>query len=135
MVKTPGRRRVLIVEDNADANDSLAMLVEMMGFEVAQAFDGPAALAVAPQFAPDIVLCDLGLPGMDGYEVVRRLRELLPDRSLVVAALTGYGDRRDQDGTTAAGFDRHFVKPLGHEQLESFLAPYRDPAASRPEAA
>jgi CheY-like chemotaxis protein len=121
------KRRVLIIEDNADANDSLAMLVEMMGFEVAQALDGPAALALAPQFGPDVVLCDVGLPGMDGYEVVRALRALFTDRPMVVAALTGYGDRRDLERAAQAGFDQHFIKPLGHDQLESFLTSYAGP--------
>lgn len=116
------KRRVLIIEDNADANDSLAMLVEMMGFEVAQALTGPAALELAPLFGPDVVFCDVGLPGMDGYEVVRALRTLMQGRPLVVAALTGYGDRRDRERAAEAGFDQHFIKPLAHDQLETFLA-------------
>ncbi|MGA2551061.1 MAG: response regulator [Burkholderiaceae bacterium] len=113
----------MIIEDNVDANDSLAMLVEMMGFEVAQALDGPAALELAPRFAPDVIFCDVGLPGMDGYEVVRALRGVLAHQP-VVAALTGYGDRSDLERATAAGFDQHFVKPLGHAQLESFLSSF-----------
>ena len=118
------KHRVLIIEDNTDANDSLAMLLEMFGLSVAQAFDGPSALKLAPEFDPQVVLCDVGLPGMDGYAVARALRELYGGRPLVIAALSGYSDIESRSGSVEALFDRHFTKPIGHEQLESFFGPF-----------
>jgi two-component system, OmpR family, response regulator len=118
------KRRVLIVEDNRDANDSLAMLVEMLGFEVAQAMDGPAALLVASEFRPHVVFCDVGLPGMDGYQVVKGLRALPSASPMIVAALTGYGEERDREQSSLAGFDHHFVKPIAPDQLQDFLNRY-----------
>lgn len=118
------KQRVLIIEDNADANDSLAMLLEMFGLSVAQAFDGPGALKLAPEFDPQVVLCDVGLPGMDGYAVARALRALYTGRPLVIAALSGYSDVEDRSSSVEALFDRHFTKPIGHEQLESFFEPF-----------
>lgn len=113
--------RVLIIEDNVDANDSLAMLVQMLGYEVAQALDGRAALALARDFRPDVVFCDVGLPGMDGYQVAAALRTEFSDRPVRVAALSGYGE--DMDGQSSrTAFDRYFVKPLAPEQLEAYLA-------------
>lgn len=118
------KHRVLIIEDNADANDSLAMLLEMFGLSVAQAFDGPSALKLAPEFDPQIVLCDVGLPGMDGYAVARALRALYTGRPLVIAALSGYSDIEERSGSDDVLFDRHFTKPIGQEQLESFFEPF-----------
>jgi CheY-like chemotaxis protein len=115
------KRRVMIVEDNRDANDSLAMLVEMLGFEVAQALDGQSAIQLASEFQPDVVFCDVGLPGMDGYQVVKHLRALPNIRPMVVAALTGYGEDRDREQASKAGFDHHFVKPIAPDQLQAFL--------------
>jgi DNA-binding response OmpR family regulator len=115
------KRRVMIVEDNQDANDSLAMLVEMLGFEVAQAMDGRAALALASEFRPHVVFCDVGLPGMDGYQVVKELRALDAVPPMIVAALTGYGEERDRENSSRAGFDHYFVKPIAPDQLQDFL--------------
>jgi signal transduction histidine kinase len=115
-------RRVLVVDDNADAAESLALLLRLRGHDVHLAPDGPAALALAGQCAPDVVLLDLGLPGMDGHEVGRRLR-LQPglDKALVVA-LTGSGTEDDRRLSREAGFDHHVVKPIDPEELDRLLA-------------
>src|SRR5713226_132645 len=89
--------RVLIVEDNLDGAESLRMLLEALGHRVRVAHDGPSALAAASLDKPDVMLVDIGLPGMDGYEVARRLRQDLELRSLLLIALTGYGREQDRD--------------------------------------
>ena len=115
-------RRVLIVEDNADAAESMALLVRSWGHEVAIARDGPSALELARGFQPERALVDIGLPGMTGYELGRRLREQMNHRGLCLIAMTGYG--RDEDRRTAldAGFDVHLVKPANPEELQHLLA-------------
>jgi len=115
-------RRVLIIDDNADSAEALALLARSWGHEVAVAHDGPAALALAERFAPESVLVDIGLPGMDGYELARRFREQPRYRDLVLVALTGYGREEDRSAARAAGFDGHLVKPAEIEALEGFLA-------------
>ncbi|MCW8193984.1 PAS domain S-box protein [Proteobacteria bacterium 005FR1] len=114
-------KRVLIVEDNPDIADTMALLIEAAGHEVSVAEDGPSALLAAEDFGPDVVLLDIGLPGMDGYEVARRLRRSPGTRQAVLAALTGYGQARDRERTEAAGFDAHFVKPVDLSALEAFI--------------
>jgi CheY-like chemotaxis protein len=109
---------VLVVDDNVDAAESLGLLLEVWGHEVRTAHDGPAALAVAEEFEPDLVLLDIGLPGMDGYEVARRLRST----AAVLVALTGYGLREDAERARAAGFAAHVVKPASPERLQQLLA-------------
>ncbi len=113
-------RRVLIVDDNADSGDSLALLARTWGHEVAVARDGPSALTLANKFQPDHVLVDIGLPGMDGYELAQRLRESY--QPLYLVAMTGYGREKDRKASLAAGFDRHCVKPVDVNQLEELLA-------------
>ncbi len=103
--------RVLVVDDNRDAAHSVASFLELGGHEVRTAADGGEALVAAELFGPDVVLLDIGLPVLDGYEVARRLRQLPAGRGLLLLALTGYGQREDRLRTEAAGFDRHFVKP------------------------
>lgn len=114
-------KSILVVDDNADVAGSLAMLLELSGHRVVTASDGPAGLALAAEVRPDLVLLDIGLPGMDGYEVARRLRQHPSTRHTVLAALTGYG--RDEDLALAreAGFDRHFVKPIDTDQLRALI--------------
>jgi signal transduction histidine kinase/ActR/RegA family two-component response regulator len=108
----PGRR-VLVVEDNADARDTLQRLLEFEGHSVRVAADGEAALALLRAEAADVVLIDIGLPGMDGYELARRIRaEIDRERRLVLAAVTGYGLPEDRRRSAGAGFDAHLVKPL-----------------------
>ena len=119
----PGRRlRVLVVEDSRAAAVMMVRLIERFyGHEVRTAADGPAGLAAAREFAPDLILCDIGLPGMSGYEVAERLRSGDDaghfDDSLLVA-LTGYGTEEDRRRSAAAGFDEHLVKPAGVEELK-----------------
>jgi signal transduction histidine kinase len=114
--------RVLLVDDNADANEALEALLRMDGQDVRRALDGPTALDIAREFKPHVVLCDLGLPGMDGYEVIRRLREEHADAMPLVAAVTGYARAEDRRRTREAGFDYHLAKPVGLEALREVLA-------------
>ncbi len=113
--------RILVVDDNRDAAESLALLLRLGGHEVRTAHDGPAALDAARGFRPGLVLLDLGLPGMDGLEVARRLREDYPRQEMVLVALTGYGTENDRRQTHEAGFDDHFVKPVEPESLLRLL--------------
>jgi PAS domain S-box-containing protein len=113
--------RVLVVDDNADAADSLALLLRIMGHETRTAYDGPEALRVAQAFVPDVVFLDIGMPHMNGYEVAQRLLESGADPP-VLAALTGWGQEADRQRAREAGFHRHLVKPAGEEQLRALLA-------------
>jgi signal transduction histidine kinase/CheY-like chemotaxis protein len=118
----PRRRvRVLLVEDNADSAASMAELLRHMGAEVLAAEDGPRALAQAPAFNPHLVLLDIGLPGMSGYEVASRLRPSLAAGARLIA-LTGYGAPEDEARARAAGFDEHLVKPASPQALETVLS-------------
>ena len=122
-------RRVLIVDDHQDSADSLGMLVRRWGHEAWSAYDGPAALALATQRKPDVVLLDLGLPGMDGFEVARRLRAIPGLEHVRIVALTGYGRSQDQRASEQAGFDLHWVKPVHAATLAALLQdPLRDPS-------
>ena len=114
-------RRVLIVDDNADAADSLAVLLDMAGHETQAVHSGREALARAESFQPDVILLDIGLPEMDGYEVARRIRELPGGRAVRLVAVTGYGGPEDRLRTRAAGFDAHLLKPLELETLAGAL--------------
>jgi two-component system CheB/CheR fusion protein len=114
-----------VVDDNRDAADSLAMLLRLKGHDVVVAYDGPSALT-AVTFGPDLVLLDLGMPGMDGYEVARRLRQLPEGRGCLLAALTGWGQEEDRRRTREAGFDRHLVKPVDPVELTALLANLSD---------
>ncbi|NUZ07837.1 ATP-binding protein [Piscinibacter koreensis] len=115
------RGRVLVVEDNPDGLRSLLSLLEAFGYAAEAAADGPAALAAARAFAPDIVLLDLGLPGMDGCDVARALRAEGAAPGAVLVALTGWGAERDRERTRNAGFDHHLTKPVDPAALQTFL--------------
>jgi PAS domain S-box-containing protein len=115
------RRRVLIADDNGDVVESLAMLLRMDGHEVTVAHDGPQALAEFETFQPDFVLLDIGMPGMDGYEVARLMRDRHLDRKVILIAVTGWGQDRDKSRAKAAGFDHHFTKPLDLGHLRKLL--------------
>jgi CheY-like chemotaxis protein len=116
-------RRVVIVEDHLDAAESMQLLLELFGHEVETAQDGPAALEAVRRFRPDIVLCDIGLPGaMDGYAVARALRADPACAGLRLIALTGYGQAEDQQRAHEAGFDMHLTKPVAPTALEKLLA-------------
>jgi PAS domain S-box-containing protein len=121
----PGRLvetcRVLIVEDNADALESLRLQMELWGNEVSTARNAEEALEIAARSVPQIVLCDIGLPGMDGYRLVRELRKELAGAPVVFAAVTGYASEEDQSRALAAGFDSFLVKPLQPESLSRLL--------------
>ena len=125
-------RRILVVDDNRDALESLATLMEMAGHEVLTAGDGEAALDVAARARPEVVLLDLGLPRLDGYEVGRRIRAQDWGKSIVLVALTGWGQDEDRRRTREAGFDSHLVKPLNLDLLTEFLRrlPTSKPAES-----
>jgi len=120
--------RVLIVEDNADTLESLRLQMELWGTEVSTARNAEEALDIAARFRPQIVLCDLGLPGMDGLRLVEPLREKLKGMPVVFAAVTGYASAEDQQRALAAGFDSFFVKPLNPGSLANLLRSY--PAAA-----
>lgn len=107
---TATRHRILVVDDNRDAADSLSEVLALSGHEVRTVYKGPSVLDAAEEFHPDVVLLDIGLPEMDGFEVARRLQA--EKRSLRIAALSGYGQMEDQQRARKAGFDAHFTKPL-----------------------
>ncbi|HXX68227.1 MAG TPA: response regulator, partial [Polyangiaceae bacterium] len=113
--------RVLVVDDNDDAAHILAVLFEQAGHAVTLAYDGPGALAAAAAARPELVILDLGLPGMDGYTVAARLRDTGHDQATLVA-LTGYGQDEDRHRSRAAGFDHHLVKPIDFAVLEKIAA-------------
>ncbi|HYH46505.1 MAG TPA: ATP-binding protein [Thermoanaerobaculia bacterium] len=114
--------RILLVEDNVDAAEMLGELLELSGHQVETAHSGPAGLEAARRFLPEVVLCDIGLPGMDGYEVCRQLRADPVTRGAHLVALTGYGGESDRMQAREAGFDLHLVKPVGPDQLQRLLA-------------
>ena len=110
-------RRILIVEDNDDAREMLRSLLELWHHTVRAAADGPSALEMAREFPADVALVDVGLPGLDGYEVARRLRASGANPHLKLIALSGYGSPQDMQRSRAAGFDTHMVKPVDPSRL------------------
>jgi PAS domain S-box-containing protein len=124
-----GRRtrplRVLVVEDNTDAAESLALVLRMWGHEVEVAYDGTAALHCGERLTPDVIISDVGLPGMDGYELARRLRRHPTFGGAVLVALSGYARDEDKRSALAAGFDHHFVKPPDLAALAELLGRVR----------
>ncbi len=113
--------RVLVVDDNKDAAESLVMLLRLFGHDTALALDGPTALRMAAQKKPEIVLCDIGMPGMNGYEVARQLRQMPGGDRILLIAITGFGATEDRRRTAEAGFDAHLVKPVEPEDLLQLL--------------
>jgi PAS domain S-box-containing protein len=120
--------RVLIADDNADAVDALATLLQLAGHQVATAHDGREAVEVAASFLPDVVMLDIGMPGMNGYEAARLIREEPWSDDVVLIAITGWGQEGDKQQARAAGFDHHLTKPVDMPDLEALLAavPARD---------
>ena len=121
-------RRVLVVEDSPDAATSLRLLLELSGHQVRVAYTGPEGLAEAEAWRPEAVVCDIGLPGMDGYEVARRLRRTAGLEGVLLVALTGYGREEDRQRAFAAGFDHHLTKPADPDEVRRLLAAGRPPA-------
>jgi two-component system CheB/CheR fusion protein len=115
-------RRVLVIEDNADAAASLQLLLTLEGHAAAVAQNGPDGLALALEFRPEVLLCDIGLPEMDGYEVARAFRSNPALAGTYLIALTGYGLPEDVQRSMEAGFDRHLTKPPSLERLNQMLA-------------
>ena len=114
-------RRILVVEDNADAAATMRDLLELAGHEVELALTGSDGVAAARQFHPEVVLCDLGLPGMDGYEVAAELRRDPATASARLIAVTGYGRDEDRRRSKEAGFDLHLTKPVDPRQLRRLV--------------
>jgi signal transduction histidine kinase/DNA-binding response OmpR family regulator len=129
-------RRVLIVDDNRDAAETIAQFLQLEGHEAKFVGDGPQALASVPVLAPQVVVLDIGLPGMSGYETAKRMREMPSMRDALLIALTGYGQVEDRRKAEEAGFDHHFVKPADPQALAELIAGWaersgrsqRDPA-------
>lgn len=118
---TPPNRRILVVDDNQDSADSLSLLLRMLGNEVRTAHDGLQAVAAATEFHPDLVLLDIGLPKLNGYDAARRIRAVRGDR-VVLIAVTGWGQKEDRRRSREAGFDHHLTKPVDLAALNQLLA-------------
>jgi CheY-like chemotaxis protein len=114
-------RRILVVDDNADAGDMLGRLLEALGATVTVVQSGRAALAALDDVKPDVVLLDIGMPDMDGYEVSRRIRASPSHDGVLIIALTGWGQEDDQRRSRAAGIDHHLVKPPDIDKLHDLL--------------
>jgi CheY-like chemotaxis protein len=117
-----GGLRILVVDDNQDSAGSMTLLLELQGHEVQVAHAGPAALKLANEGRPDVILLDIGMPGMNGYEVARQLRGQGAFADTLLIAVTGYGRASDVKQTESAGFDYHLVKPIDYDKLQSLLA-------------
>ena len=115
-------RRILIVDDNTDSARSLAILQTRRGHVTQTAFTGPDAVTTAADFLPDVVLLDIGLPGMDGFAVARQLRTMPALEGVFIIAMSGYGHGKDRAEAKAAGFDEYMVKPMDLAQLRAWLA-------------
>lgn len=116
-------KKVLVVDDNVDAADTLGALLGMDGFAVSTVYDGVAAVAQARAAAPDIVIMDIGMPGMDGYDAARLIRQQPGGHKILLIALTGWGQSNDRKRASEAGFDHHLVKPVDYELLMQCLQP------------
>ena len=120
-------RRVLVVDDNTDAADSLAMLLQVRGDEVRVAYDGEQALFAEQEFKPDVLLLDIGMPKLSGYDVARRVRDARgPD--VFIVAITGWGQEEDRQRAREAGFDHHFTKPVDYAVLLDLIDKAKPPS-------
>lgn len=120
--ESPGGNRVLVVEDNIDSANTLVQLLRLIGYEVEVAYDGVTGLEAARTFGPDVVLLDIGLPGMDGYAVASAMRKRESTRCSLLIAISGYGQKADEERSRDAGFDHHLVKPVELSALRSMLS-------------
>jgi CheY-like chemotaxis protein/anti-sigma regulatory factor (Ser/Thr protein kinase) len=116
------RRRILVIEDNRDGAESLRLLLELLNHDVQVAYTGPDGVQEARRWRPDVVLCDIGLPGLDGYGVATEVRRNPVTARARLIALTGYGQEEDLRRSQEAGFDRHLVKPVDPEELQRTIA-------------
>lgn len=114
--------RILIVEDNVDSAETLQMLLALLGYDARTAHNGAAALALAREWSPQVVLCDIGLPDMDGHQLARGLRALAETRTAFLVALTGHGLDEDRARARDAGFDGFQVKPMDPDALQTMLS-------------
>jgi CheY-like chemotaxis protein len=114
--------RVLLIDDNDDANESMAALLELVGYDVRTAVNGATALTLTAQFEPQLILSDIGLPDMNGYELAPALRQITGLRKVILVAATGYGNANDKQRSQVAGFDHHLVKPFDADMLLDFVA-------------
>jgi CheY-like chemotaxis protein len=119
---TPKRFRILVVDDNHDSALSLAMMLSIMGHETRTAHDGESAVSTAESFLPDVVLLDIGLPLLNGYEVAQRIREQSWGASMFLIAVTGWGQEEDRQRSSEVGLNVHMVKPVEPAALEKLLA-------------
>ena len=115
-------RRILIVDDNAEAVKTTQMLLELWGHEIQTALDGPSGIKAAQIFKPEVIILDIGLPGMNGYEVAKCLRQLPGTEKVLLIALSGYGQEEDLRKSKEAGFDHHLVKPADMDQLQALIS-------------
>jgi CheY-like chemotaxis protein len=115
------RRKILVVDDNVDAATTLAMMLSALGHESIAAHDGQTAINMAESFRPELVLLDIGLPGMNGYMVAEQMRQMPAVQDAILAALTGYGEDQDRRRAKESGFDEHFVKPISLDALQQLI--------------
>jgi CheY-like chemotaxis protein/two-component sensor histidine kinase len=129
----PASRRVLVVDDNADLVATMTALLKLAGHDVCACHDGPAAIETALEYQPEVILIDIGLPGMNGYEVASRLRQMPTFEQATLVAITGYGQADDRRRAREAGFDHHLTKPVFFEHLQEVLSyPHRPARAGAP---
>ena len=122
---SPRPLRVLVVDDNPDVANTLSLLLQVLGHQVCTAYDGPEGLRLAETFRPEAILLDIRLPGMDGYEVARRLRQREELRQVLLVAVTGLATADDRRQAFEAGFDHHLPKPFAPEDLQRVLVTAR----------
>ena len=115
-------RKILVADDDQDSAESLALLFQLMGHDVRAAQSGLAAIDVAAEFRPDLIVLDIGMPGLDGYEVCRRIRQHDWGQTIVIAALTGWSRDEDRDRSEEVGFNHFLVKPVDPKALEDLIA-------------
>jgi CheY-like chemotaxis protein len=127
----PPRRRILVVDDNRDGAESLTMMLRLLGNEVRTAGDGLEAIEVAEQFHPELILMDVGMPRLNGYDATRRIRREPWGSDITIVALTGWGQDHDREASRDAGCDAHLVKPVSLEDLQRTLAELGDGHATR----
>ena len=118
--------RIVLIEDNLDGSKVVCMVLELMGHEVLAAFDGAEGVALVKSTRPQVVLCDIGLPKMDGYAVIARLRAEMPEPQPLMIALSGYGQAEDRERALQAGFDCHLVKPVDPDALMRLIASHEE---------